>query len=207
MATGAELNRIALSLGMLQQQIKRESLRLIAEGSRPAIDDPGYQGFFNKLNQWSSQLDLITKRLRSIERDLAFKREQAKGVPRQHRFRAQQSISDHERHLREIARHASRAAAYLTRIYQMALTPTGIDINKGVFQLAEHTLDEFKAFAELERLSAQQTSATATAAVSKARHELHAPRANTPDALMGLVLVVQLLRIWWLERLRQGGRT
>ncbi|RKT46300.1 hypothetical protein [Thiocapsa rosea] len=80
--------------------------------------------------------------------ELAFKREQAKGAPKEHRFQARQSLSDRERHLVLIREQANRATAHLFRLYGISLTPTSADIHKGVFQLVDHTMDEYKAFAE-----------------------------------------------------------
>ena len=206
MTSGTRLNAISIQLGLLEKNIKQESLRLISQGVRPAVDDPGYHAFFRQLQQWSSQMELILRRLGSIKHEIALSREQVKRVPRGQRYRAQQSVSDREKHLQKIENDANGAAAHLTRLYQLALTPTGVDIQRGVFQMVEGALDARANFAELEKLSLKQSSASATATVMKARQALQVSRPDVPDALTVLVLVMQLLRIWWLEKLRQGSR-
>jgi hypothetical protein len=203
MTTGTHLNVLSAELSRLQNDIRHEALRLVAEGASPAVDDPGYRHFFDKLGRWEARLYAIRYRLQGMERDLAFKHEHAKGAPRDFRFRERQSVQDRQKHLDLITQQANRASAHLMRIYEIALTPTAADVNERVFRLLEAGLDQYKLFAELEKLSLHQASTTVTVAVAKARQELHAPRPGAGDPLLVLVLVTQLLRIWWLERLRQ----
>lgn len=71
MTSGAKLNAISIQLGLLEKNIKQESLRLISEGVRPAVDDPGYHAFYLQLQQWSSRTELILRRLFLIKHEIA----------------------------------------------------------------------------------------------------------------------------------------
>jgi hypothetical protein len=206
MTTGVSLTAIQLQLFEIDTQIRHEIVRLSSEGRIPALDSPGYQPFFDKLDRWQLRLERLSKHLKSMDHQLGLRRRQAGGLPRELRRREQQSIGDRAKRLAPIRQIANRAAASLLYLNRTARTPTDVDLVEGGFKIAADMLDTHKELVELERTALQEKSATQYAAVIKVRQELQAQRPDTADPLSVLVLLVQLLRIMFLERLRQSRR-
>lgn len=206
MATGVSLTAIQLQLVEIDTQIRHEIVRLSSEGRIPAPDSPGYQPFFDKLDRWQLRLERLGRHLKSMDHQLGLRRRQAGGLPRELRRREQQSIGDRGKRLAPIRQIANRAAASLLYLNRMARTPTDVDLVEGGFRIVGDMLDTRKELVELERNALQEKSATQYAAVIKVRQELQTQRPDTADPLSVLVLLVQLLRILFLERLRQSRR-
>jgi hypothetical protein len=206
MANGISLAAIQLQLVEIETQIRHEIVRLSGKGRIPAVDSPEYRPFFDKLDRWEQKLKRLSNHLKSMDHQLGLRRQQVHDLPREYRHREQQSIKDRTKRLAPIQRIANRAAAALLYLNRMARTPTDLDLVEGAFKLAGDMLDMRVELAELERVALQDSSATQHAAVLKARQELQVQRADAADPLSVLVLLVQLLRILFLERLRQARR-
>lgn len=206
MATGVSLTAIELQLVEIDKQIRHEIVRLSSEGRTPALDSPGYKPFFDKLERWQHRLEVLSRHLKGMDHQLGLRRQQAGGLPRELRRRERQSIGDRAKRLAPIQQSANRAAAALLYLNRMARTPTDLDLVEGGFKIAGDMIDMRKELVELERTALQEKSATQHAAVLKVRQEIQAQRPDTADPLSVLVLLVQLLRILFLERLRQSRR-
>ena len=190
MATGVSLTAIQLQLVEIDKQIRHEIVRLSSEGRIPALDSPGYQAFFDKLDRWQHRLERLSNNLKSMDHQLGLRRRQAGALPRELRRREQQSIGDRAKRLAPIQQIANRAMAALLYLNRMARTPTDLDLVEGGFKIAGDMLDMRKELVELERAALQDKSATQHAAVIKVRQEIQAQRPDTADPLSVLVLLV-----------------
>ena len=88
MSTGQRLNMIGTYQDHLQVAINHEVLKLITSGRTPQITDTGYYLFWWRVNSFAPKIENAIKQLKSIDHQLAMRRQGLRGLPRDQRYSA-----------------------------------------------------------------------------------------------------------------------
>ncbi len=189
MTTGQTLNNLEVILDRLLDEISHASISLQAKGSMPKPTDMTYHDFWDKIAGYQTRLARIVRDLKSIEHNLDFRSRIARRMPRDMRYRANQSVRSHRGHTQQVYEKAVRVEEALRDFIVQSQTPTTGDIMSGIDKLAK----------ELQK--------TITEQLSQGRPQLDNMARDTP-ILQGtpLTLIVTLIVVWIGARAnRKGG--
>jgi len=216
MSTGSRVNVIAMQLDRLLQTIKNETLKLTSEGTVPNHESANYSTYFEQLQAWRQQLDLWQRQIKGMKSTLSMRSEAVRGLPRSIRFRENQSVNDRMHGIQGVELHAQEVVQALERLFLLSVTPTDLDLVNRSAQLIENQLDFFKELESVEnalvkasqtgQITGQRTGEARTAIVEvRTRVQISRPQAQplATDYMAMATVLLTLLRIWWLERIRQ----
>jgi hypothetical protein len=146
MSTGSTLNRIEAQLEQLRASIRQAQLDLLGGGEMPAVDDPDYHDFWQRLAGFGEQLRMVVGRdLASIDSLLGVQAQASWKLPRldprrpqpggSPRFRERARIESHRRRHGEVYRKAIEIEAALRKLYHRGQTPTNKDVIEHLHEL------------------------------------------------------------------------
>jgi hypothetical protein len=137
MTTGQKLNDLEYILDRLLDKVAQKSLDLMAKGGMPKVDDTKYHDFWNDVAKFQGRLVLIMRELDTIAHNLDFRSQIAKRLPREFRYRANQSIRDLRNRQQQVYEKAARVEEILRDLYFGGQKPTRADIIKAIEKLAK----------------------------------------------------------------------
>lgn len=154
MSTGRTLNTLEAVLDRMLDDIAQSSLTLMAKGSTPKPTDMNYYEFWKKVARYERQLKPLIRELKTIEHNLEFRSRLARRLPRDMRYRANQSVRSHASQQQRVYEKATRVRDALDDYEERAQTPTTADVMSGVMKLGKEALKstekkEFKAISEV----------------------------------------------------------
>ena len=187
MTTGQTLNNLEVILDRLLDQISHASVSLTAKGGIPKPTDMAYHDFWDKIAGYQGRLTQIVRDLRSIEHNLDFRSRIARRMPRDMRYRANQSVRSHRGHAQQVYEKAARVEEALRDFMVQSQTPTTGDLMSGIQKLSK----------ELQKTLTQQDYKTITQQLNEGRPQLDNIARDTP-VLQGtpLTLLVTLIVVW-----------
>ena len=224
MSSGVEVNIVVLQLDHLLAQIRDETLKLSVKGKTPRVTDPADRAYFDKLEGWKNKLDGLRQRLNqmlnSVESQRGFfgAKRSAPELRRSLAYRTEQSLDDQTANIERARDHAGNVINALEALLQRSLTPNDADVQSMVFDLANKPLEFFEKLHALEirihqaerlhALDAPGANKLMTVVQQARTQHLASARASSPapDYFAAATLMLTLLRIWWLERLRNSPR-
>lgn len=223
MSAGAQVNVISAQLVELLGQVRQETLKVIGRGKRPDPADPATAVYFGKLDSWKHRLEDLRHQLERLQSNIEGQRAFAPPVPRgatgemrrSAAYRATQSLNDKSLHIQGALDLAEQVSAALADLLLLSVTPTKTDVEKSVSDLAKQPIDFLHKLEDMSK-TIEQTERAGTldhhvagqlrSAIGQIRGpEIIGPVAGTPspDYLGVATLMLTLLRVWWLERIRQ----
>ena len=187
MSTGRTLNNLEVILDRLLDEISHASITLQAKGGIPKPTDMTYHDFWDKIAGYQTRLARIVRDLKSIEHNLDFRARLARRMPRDQRYRANQSVRSHRGHAQQVYEKAARVEQALRDFIVQSQTPTTGDIMKGIDKLAK----------ELQKTLEQADYQAITEQLAQGRPQLDNIARDTP-VMTGtpLSLIVTLIVIW-----------
>ncbi len=199
MARSPSTDSIAISIGQFMGKIKERVSNSILHG--PPTDDD--------FLRWQQQVDLYIRHLRQVEGRLNARESRIRSVPRDQRFREQQSIDDSRDSVARAGRRAFEARLYLWQLTKGIPVPPDVKLINESF---DHIDDMLKEYAELEKLFEQmKTEGIADAAQTQqlmqsikqdvAKYEkLNVPEASLTDSLLVISMLLRILILSWQHR-------
>ncbi len=187
MSTGRTLNILEAILDRMLDQMAQSSRGLQAKGSTPKLTDAGYGPLWDTIYGYQNQLAGIVRQLRTIEHNLDFRSRLARRVPRDMRYRANQSVRSHTSHLQQVYEKAVRVEEALRDYITQSQTPTTGDIMKGIDKLAK----------ELQKTLDQTDYKAITEQLAQGRPQLDTIARDAPVVTgVPLSLIVSLIVLW-----------
>jgi hypothetical protein len=223
MTVGTQVNAISVQLNELLSRIHQETLSRLVKATSVNPADPDTAAYYNKLEGWKARLNGLREQLTRLEQQVDAQRAFAPPVPRgatgemrrTAAYRATQSLNTKSADIAAALALAAHVSAALVDLLARSITPTKLDIEKGATDLLEEPIK----FAEkLESLSSTIRKAEhagqldhhvagelrTTIAQLRAAGNMGPVPAPAPDYLGVATFMLTLVRIWWLERLRQS---
>ncbi len=148
MTTGQKLNDLEVILDRMLAKVAQKSLDLLAKGGTPKVSDVKYHDFWNDLAKFNDRLALIVRDLDTIAHNLDFRSEIAKRLPREFRYRANQSVRDLRDRHQQVYQKAAQVEDFLRDLYFGGQKPTQSDVVKAIEKLtkeADSALDKLAA--------------------------------------------------------------
>lgn len=196
MTTGQTLNNLEVILDRLLDEISHASITLQVKGGIPKPTDMSYHDFWDKIAGYQHRLARIVRDLRTIEHNLDFRSRLARRMPREMRYRANQSVRSHRGHAQQVYEKAVRVEEALRDFIVQSQTPTTGDIMKGVDKLAK----------ELQKTLTQQDYQAITEQLAQGRPQLDTISRDSPVVHGSpLSLIVTLIVIWIGVRSKNKG--
>jgi len=187
MSTGRTLNNLEAILDRMLDRIAHSSLELQAKGGIPKPTDMTYHDFWDKIAGYQNQLAGIVRQLKSIDHNLDFRSRLARRLPRDMRYRANQSVRSHSSHLQRVYEKAVRVEDALRNYIIQSQTPTTGDIMKGIDKLAK----------ELQKTLDQSDYKAITEQLAEGRPQLDNIARDAPVVTgVPLSLIVSLIVLW-----------
>jgi hypothetical protein len=225
MTVGTQVNVIAVQLNALLSQIRQETLNRLPKGTAVNPADARNADYFNKLDGWKHRLEELRDQLSRLERQVEGQRAFAPAVGRGASFetrrtaayRANQSLESASADIQQATALAAEVSSALIDLLRGSITPTRLDVEKSVTDLLENPLkfhDQVEALARTVRDAENAGSLdhnvagqlrTGVAQLT-APPVMGAPGMQPPDFFAVAPILLTLVRVWWLERIRQQER-
>jgi len=224
MSSGSEVNMVIMQLDHLLDEIRQQTLKLLVKDKTPSVTAPTDRAYFDKLDGWKHRLDGLKARLRQMlsnlegQRSFVGARPSSPELRRTMTYRAEQSIDDQAANVKRAQDHAAEVTNELERLLLRSLTPTRADVQRSVSDLVKTPLEFYEKLhtLELRIQEAERLHTLDMAGAGKLRtvvqdarmqHIASArPTSPAPDYFGAATLMLTLLRIWWLERIRNQPR-
>ena len=203
MARSPSTDSIAISIGHFMDKIKDRVKNSLVYG-KPTNDD---------FLHWQRQVDLYVRHLRRVDNMLDARQSRIRSVPRDQRFREQQSIDDSRDSMIRAGRRAFEARLCLWQLAKGLPIPPDVKLINESF---DHIDDILKEYAELEKLFEQmKADGVGDAAETQqlmmsikqdvAKYEkIDVPEVPLTDSLLVISMLLRILLLKWQARKDQA---
>jgi len=211
MSVGSRINMVAFQLNVMLQDIRQETLKILASGrSKPPQNLENYE-FFEKINNWELALKDFERQLSQMEASVEGRQVGNRGgrieARRHAAYQLRQSLKDQAKHIDRVEQLATEAKRELRRLLRLSVDSTALDIEEDFSDLAKDAIEGIHTFVDaLEHVKAAQTLEATTVKEMRTaiQHTYMAGQVGASTDIFGsLTLLVTLLRILWLARIKQ----
>jgi hypothetical protein len=220
MSIGSDVTIVFLQLQALLQEIRQETLNVMAVGKVPNPEDANYFAYFHKLDNWKSRLigfkQWIEKMSSNIQSQRNYEHPSLRGVPSEMKrslvYRHHQSLDDKSKNVEHAEKVARQVADALNSLLIRSIIPSPAEQENAIARLLkyEDLVDQMQSHQvmifEAEHLHSLETGLAGQLRATIKQEQtqyLSVPKALSPlpDLLGMTVFSLTLLRIWWLNQI------